>query len=82
MIWTMEKRLAPEQGGWILSDADITGLNWTLKGTRKEDAKPRYKLSQDLWMRKSSTKQLTVLNALASSLYNSVLEGIRGYRER
>lgn len=33
-------------------------------------------------MRKSSTNQLTVLNALASSLCNSVLGRIRGYRER
>ena len=32
-VWTMEKHLAPELGG------DITGLNWTLKETKKENAK-------------------------------------------
>ena len=32
-VWTIEKHLAPELGG------DITGLNWTLKETKKENAK-------------------------------------------
>lgn len=32
--------------GWF-SDGDMTGLNWNLKGTRKEDATPRYKLPQN-----------------------------------
>ena len=32
----MEKHLAPELGG------DITGLNWTLKETKKENAKHRF----------------------------------------
>ena len=59
-----------------LSDGDITGLNWNQKWARIEDSKPRHKVPG--WVDEEIiTNQLTVLNALASFLYNSMLGKLR-----
>lgn len=52
-----------------LSNGNVTGFNWNSKRTRKEDGEPKYKLSQGPYMKKSSTNQLTALNALTNLLH-------------